>query len=134
MADPATRTVLGGVDGPSWGMANAEESYESTVRDISDAIVEAQSPIRILNAIKWDDPVRDAFFASAGREQPDIDADWYAGRDLGFDLDQTRERFLDLELQINASLGTTSGVAQLLKRTCEPVSYTHLTLPTIYSV
>ena len=96
-----------------------DDSYEAAVRSISDAIVEAQGPVRILNAIKWDDDVRDRFFASGCREQPAVDADWYADRELGLDLDETRERFLDIELQINASLGTTSGVAQLLKRTSE---------------
>ncbi|MDE0803044.1 MAG: flavohemoglobin expression-modulating QEGLA motif protein [Acidimicrobiales bacterium] len=96
-----------------------EESYEAAVRSISDAIVDAQGPVRILNAIKWDDDVRDRFFASGCREQPAVDADWYAGRELGLDIDETRERFLDIELQINGSLGTTSGVAQLLKRTSE---------------
>ncbi len=96
-----------------------DEEYQSTVRSISDAIVDAQGPVRILNAIKWDEQVRDVFFASGCREQPDIDADWYAERDLGFDLDEVRSRFVDIELQINASLGTTSGLAQLLKRTCE---------------
>ena len=85
------------------------ETYEETVRAISDAIVEAQGPVRVLNAIKWDEPVRDAFFASGCREQPAIDADWYARRDLGFDLDAARERFLDLEQRIGTSLGTTSG-------------------------
>ena len=95
------------------------ETYEETVRAISDAIVEAQGPVRVLNAIKWDEPVRDAFFASGCREQPAIDADWYARRELGFDLDAARERFLDLEQRIGTSLGTTSTLAQLLKRTCE---------------
>jgi hypothetical protein len=66
------------------------ETYEETVRAISDAIVDAQGPVRILNAIKWDDQVRDAFFASGCREQPAVDAEWYARRDLGFDLDATR--------------------------------------------
>ncbi len=95
------------------------ETYEETVRAISDAIVDAQGPVRILNAIKWDDEIRDAFFASGCSEQPAVDADWYARRDLGFDLDAARENFLDIELRINTSLGTTSTMAQLLKRTCE---------------
>ncbi len=95
------------------------ETYEETVRALSDAIVDAQGPMRILNAIKWDDEIRDEFFARNCREQPAIDADWYASRDLGFDLDAARERFLDIELRINQSLGTTSPLAQLLKQTCE---------------
>jgi len=95
------------------------ETYGETVRAISDAIVEAQGPVRVLNAIKWDESAREAFFASGCREQPAIDADWYARRDLGFDLDAVRERFVDIELRIGSSLGTTSTLSQLLKRTCE---------------
>ena len=32
-------------------------AYESMVRALSDRVVEAQRPIRILDAIKWDDDV-----------------------------------------------------------------------------
>lgn len=99
--------------------ADDQGTYEETVRFLSDAIVEAQAPLRILNAIKWDEEVRDAFFAAGCREQPAIDTEWYASRDLGFDIDSIRDNFLDIELQINASLGTTSPLAQLLKQTCE---------------
>ena len=103
---------------------NGETAYEAAVRELSDAIVDAQAPVRVLNAIKWDEPVRDAFFASGFREQPATPdgqewSDWYAGRDLGIDLDAARERFVDIEMAINASLGTTSPLAQLLKQTCE---------------
>ncbi|MGK2930501.1 MAG: flavohemoglobin expression-modulating QEGLA motif protein [Acidimicrobiales bacterium] len=96
-----------------------ETPYEETVRTLSDAIVEAQGPLRILNAIKWDEQVRDAFFASGCREQPAVDADWYASRELDFDIEAIRDDFLEIELSINTSLGTTSHVAQLLKQTCE---------------
>lgn len=95
------------------------ETYEETVKTISDAIVDAQGPVRILNAIKWDDEIRDTFFASGAKTLPDVDADWYQKRDLGFDLSESRDRFLDIELRINQSLGTTATIAQLLKRTCE---------------
>lgn len=95
------------------------ETYEETVRALSDAIVDAQRPVRVLDAVKWDDGVRAEFFASDCREQPAVDADWYHRRELGFGLDAARERFQDIELAINTSLGTTSTLAQLLKRTCE---------------
>lgn len=96
-----------------------DTTYEETVRALSDAIVEAQQPIRVLNAIKWDDEVRDEFFAHGAAEQPKVDADWYARRELGFDTDAVRDAFYDIELRINTSLGTTSLTSQLLKRTCE---------------
>jgi uncharacterized protein (TIGR02421 family) len=95
------------------------ETYEETVRALSDAIVDAQRPVRILDAIKWDERVRHRFFASGCREQPAVDAEWYERRDLGFDLDAARDHFLGIELATNARLGTTSTMAQLLKRTCE---------------
>lgn len=94
-------------------------TYAATVRTLSDAIVEAQGPLRILNAIKWDEAVRDTFFASGCKEQPAVDAEWYAARELDFDIDSIRDDFLDIELSINASLGTTSHLSQLLKQTCE---------------
>ncbi|MEE3158580.1 MAG: flavohemoglobin expression-modulating QEGLA motif protein, partial [Pseudomonadota bacterium] len=38
------------------------EQYQLVIRSLSDRIVEAQAPIRVLDAIKWDDGIRDAFF------------------------------------------------------------------------
>ena len=38
------------------------EQYQLVIRSLSDRIVEAQSPIRILDAIKWDDSLREEFF------------------------------------------------------------------------
>ena len=49
--------------------------YESMVRTLSDRLVEAQRPIRILDAIKWDDDVERAFFARGGRELPSVTRD-----------------------------------------------------------
>ena len=37
-------------------------AYESMVRALSDRLVLAQQPIRILDAIKWDDDIERAFF------------------------------------------------------------------------
>ena len=37
------------------------DDYQQTIRSLSDRIVEAQTPIRVLDAIKWDDGVRKAF-------------------------------------------------------------------------
>ena len=38
------------------------EQYQLVIRSLSDRIVEAQAPIRILDAIKWDDSLREEFF------------------------------------------------------------------------
>ena len=45
-------------------MDSQTTDYLATVRALSDRIVEAQRPIRILDAIKWHSDVRERFFAS----------------------------------------------------------------------
>ena len=49
------------------------DNYRQTIRALSDRLVEAQRPIRILNAIKWDARVQEVFFASGFREQPPVE-------------------------------------------------------------
>ena len=57
----------------------ASQRYQETLRSLSDRIVEAQRPIRILDAIKWDGGVQEAFFRGGFREQPPVDLFWYDG-------------------------------------------------------
>ena len=40
------------------------EKYRQDVLELSKRIVAAQAPIRILDAIKWDDEVQQKFFAA----------------------------------------------------------------------
>ena len=56
--------------------------YRQKVRALSDRLVEAQRPIRILDAIKWDEEVERAFFARSGRELPAVTPDYYRSRPL----------------------------------------------------
>ena len=44
--------------------AKVSERYTGALRELSDRLVEAQRPIRILDAINWDDSVRKAFLAA----------------------------------------------------------------------
>ena len=92
--------------------------YEKTVRELSDRLVAAQQPIQILNAILWDDSVRDAFFASGCRELPPVDADYYQRRPLGFDPAQKRQEFQELERDVRRQLGNYNAVGGILCRMC----------------
>ena len=49
-------------------------SLESRIRGLSDRLVEAQRPLRILDAVKWGDEVERAFFAAGARELPPVTA------------------------------------------------------------
>jgi uncharacterized protein (TIGR02421 family) len=94
------------------------ESYRLTIRELSDQIVEAQRPIRILDAIKWDGDVQKAFFAGGCKEQPMVDQAYYQNRPLGFDPLAKRLEFHDLDREVSRRLGQFSPVGVILRRMC----------------
>ncbi|MDX1513082.1 MAG: flavohemoglobin expression-modulating QEGLA motif protein [Gammaproteobacteria bacterium] len=96
-----------------------QEAYRQTVRALSDRIVDAQRPIRILDAIKWDASVQEAFFASGCREQPPVDQDYYRDRPLSFDPVETRREFHEIDREITRRLGQFNPLAVLMRRICD---------------
>jgi uncharacterized protein (TIGR02421 family) len=93
-------------------------TYETLVRSLSDRLVEAQRPIRILDAIKWDDEIERAFFASRCRQLPAVTRDYYLARPLPFDPDQKRQEFLGIERDIRQLLGKYNAAGQIMSRMC----------------
>lgn len=91
---------------------------QQTIRELSDQLVEAQQPLRILDAVNWDDAVKADFFASGESRLPRVDADYYAQRDLGFDPEAKRQELLDLELRIRRKLGEYSPAGAIMRRMC----------------
>lgn len=91
---------------------------KSVIRELSDRLVEAQRPIRVLDAIKWDDSVREAFFAAGCREQPTVDMDYYAARPLPFHPGDKRSEFLALERDIQAKLGQFNPIGKIMRQRC----------------
>jgi uncharacterized protein (TIGR02421 family) len=100
-------------------LPDPELEHRALVRDLSDRLIGAQSEIRVLDAVKWDDGVRKAFFDRGCRDQPPVDAAYYDRRPLAFDLDAARLRFLELDTEIATRLGSATAAAQLLRRNCE---------------
>ena len=98
------------------------DEYRDTIRTLSDRLVEAQRPIRILDAIKWDATVHDAFFASGCDELPPVDAAYYANRPLGFDPAEKLSEFHGLEREILRSLGSFNPVGGIMRRMCHEYS------------
>lgn len=96
----------------------AQENYRQTVRQLSDRLVDAQKPIRILDAIKWDASIQKAFFASGCREQPPVGSEYYARRPLSFDPAKKREEFEELERDIHRRLGQFNPIGAILHRMC----------------
>ena len=87
---------------------NNLDEYQTIVRGLSDRIVEAQTPVRVLDAVKWDDATRQAFFAAKGRELPQIDRAYYEGRPLAFDSSAKKQEFQDIERDITVSSASST--------------------------
>jgi len=99
--------------------ANHLDHYRQTVRGLSDRLVEAQRPIRILDAIKWDAGIQAAFFERGCSELPAVDRAYYEGRPLGFDPEEKRRQFQALEIDIRRELGEFNPIGSIMRRMCQ---------------
>lgn len=103
---------------PALSTAAGSDTYRATIRNLSDRIVEAQQPIRILDAVKWDESVERAFFQKRCKELPPVDAAYYEQRPLPFDPVQKRHEFHEIERDIDHQLGEYSPVGHIMRRMC----------------
>ena len=94
------------------------DQYRSAIRELSDRVVEAQRPSRILDAIKWDPSVQEGFHAAGCREQPRVDAEYYRKRRLNFDPAATWQEFQAIERDIARRLGQLSPAGGIMRRMC----------------
>lgn len=93
--------------------------YEQTIRELSERIVNAQKPIRILDALKWDASVQEAFFKNKFKKLPVIDKEYYQEKNpLNFDAKEKLAEFRDIERSIRRRLGQYSGVGSIMQRMC----------------
>lgn len=99
-------------------VSSSRKAYQKTIKQLSDRIVAAQGPIRILDAINWRDEIRQEFFAKGCRELPNIDPDYYNRRPLGFDPEKIKSDFYDIERDITRGLGQLNPLAKMMRRTC----------------
>src|SRR5205807_2732604 len=76
-------------------------------------------PIRILDAIKWDDDIERAFFEKDGRELPPVTRDYYLHRPPPFDPEQKLHEFHTIERDIRRQLGEFNAPGQIMSRMCQ---------------
>jgi uncharacterized protein (TIGR02421 family) len=93
------------------------QSYKELVAQLADRIVEAQKPIRVLQALRWDDGVEERFLRSKQRELPQVDATYYAQVDLGFDVRAKVEEFETLARDIERILGEGDAIGNVMLTT-----------------
>ena len=88
------------------------------IRKVSDRIVEAQSPILILDAIKWDNSVKQAFLDSKCKEPPKIDESYYAKFPLPYDCEEKISEFTQIIADIKSELGQFHGLGNIMVHMC----------------
>lgn len=91
---------------------------QQIIHSLSERLVEAQKPIRILNALKWPAEVKSHFFKKKCRELPLVTRDTYLNNPLNFDPDNKTDEFYAIEREIRRQLGQYSGVGNILLRMC----------------
>ena len=93
-------------------------TYLTEVKTLSDRIVTAQQPIRILEAVKWDDSIKQAFFDSHCKKPPIVTADYYKNRSLGFDPLEKKQEFYQIERDLVRKLGQLNPLSVIMRRIC----------------
>ena len=93
-------------------------TYLTEVKSLSDRIVKAQQPIRVLDAIKWDDSIKQAFFSSGCKSLPSVDAEYYLHRPLGFDPLEKKQEFHQIERDLARKLGQLNPLSVIMRRIC----------------
>ncbi len=89
-------------------------TYKEKVKVFSQRVVDAQRPIRILNAIKLNSGVTDAIIAAKLKEFPRLDAEFYKKLPLGFDPNAKRDELKTLRADIIRELGERDDLGVLL--------------------
>jgi uncharacterized protein (TIGR02421 family) len=99
-------------------VAPASQEYRQILRSLSDRLVAAQKPIRILDHIKWDNGIQEEFFRNGAKQLPKINRAYYDSRPLGFDAGAKRQEFHQIELDIGRELGQYNPLGAIMRRMC----------------
>jgi uncharacterized protein (TIGR02421 family) len=96
-----------------------DADYQSVIHELSERIVVAQKPIRVLDSIKWDAEIQQQFFKNKFKKLPHVTTQYYQEKNqLQFDPVQKMAEFHDIERGIRRKLGQYSGVGSIMQRMC----------------
>jgi uncharacterized protein (TIGR02421 family) len=94
-------------------------SEHQIIREISDKIVVAQGPIRILDAIKWDDEIKQEFFKNKCEKLPSINKEYYERHPLPYDPNDKIVEFRTIVRETKNRLGEYSNISALIESRCD---------------
>ncbi|EGN76327.1 hypothetical protein A28LD_0063 [Idiomarina sp. A28L] len=90
----------------------------ANTRELSDRLVQLQSPIRILDAVNWDRSIKEEFFRHKAQQNPSVSRGYYQQKNLGFEPESLRQSLAELQRDIVRQLGRLSPASQLMTRAC----------------
>ncbi|QSX29604.1 flavohemoglobin expression-modulating QEGLA motif protein [Shewanella cyperi] len=95
-------------------MSAARQLYCQQLRQFSDTLVQLQTPIKILDAIKWPREMEQRFLATGGSQLPAIDKGFYDALPLPFAPHQVQQELKQLKQNIHKTLGKQDPLGRLL--------------------
>lgn len=96
-----------------------KKSEGAIIKGLSKRIVEAQRKIRILDQVKWDDTISEAFFRYKTKRMPKVDENYYHQRPLPFLAADKVEEFRGILRDAHNQMGEYSPITRLIKRQCD---------------
>ncbi|NMH66839.1 flavohemoglobin expression-modulating QEGLA motif protein [Shewanella salipaludis] len=96
-------------------MSESLVQYQEDLRRFSDELIRLQTPIKILDAIKWPREMEDRFLASKGSRLPKIGPDFYQRLALPFDSRKTQAELISLKQDIRRRLGKQDKLGKILQ-------------------
>jgi uncharacterized protein (TIGR02421 family) len=117
VAPPIARPMLETPTIPPPPAAGPWRSYKEIVANLSQRIVDAQRPLRVLHAIQWEPNIWEKFKASRFKDAPQVGPDWYQRIDLGYDPRAKIDEFDDILRDIDRELPESDEIARILRQT-----------------
>ncbi len=93
---------------------SAPATYKEKIKRLSSRIVDAQRPIRILDAVKWPAFVSAELIKSNYKEIPKLTAEDYQKYDLGYDTVAKQAELKEIIQDIESTLGKGDSIGNLL--------------------
>ncbi len=90
-------------------------SYKEILAKLAQRMLEAQRPVRILQALRWPASAEEQFAKSKGRELPEISYD----PDIGFDPESKKTELIEIIRDIDRELGAKDDLARILRESTE---------------
>ncbi|MFO0677656.1 MAG: flavohemoglobin expression-modulating QEGLA motif protein [Polyangiaceae bacterium] len=102
---------------PPLPAAGPWRSYKEIVSQLASRLVDGQKPIRVLQALRWENSVEEQFLKARGRELPKVGPQHYAAVDLGFDPRSKEDEFEEIARDIDRDLGEDDAIGTIMMKT-----------------